>query len=102
MRLLATSVLALVLTAAAACADDIVLRGMGSFHIAGRIAEIHGKPVQDIVRVPRGPSSRLDPNGLYQVEQIRGNSHMVMMDRNNDAVANVIQKWLAERGLTIE
>ncbi len=30
---------------------------------------------------------------------IKGNSHMVMMDRNNLAVAEVIQKWLADRGL---
>jgi dienelactone hydrolase len=30
---------------------------------------------------------------------IRGNSHMVMMDRNGDAVAAVIQDWLAARGL---
>jgi pimeloyl-ACP methyl ester carboxylesterase len=33
---------------------------------------------------------------------IMGNSHMVMMDRNNGAVADVIQKWLAEQGLTSE
>ena len=51
-------------------AEDIVLRGMGSFHVGGRVAEIHGKPVRDIVRVPGGPSSKLDPNGAYQVEQM--------------------------------
>jgi hypothetical protein len=33
---------------------------------------------------------------------ITGNSHMIMMDRNNGAVADVIQKWLAEQGLTTE
>jgi hypothetical protein len=33
---------------------------------------------------------------------IKGNSHMVMMDRNNGAVADVIQRWLVERGLTTE
>ena len=32
---------------------------------------------------------------------IRGNSHMVMMDKNNDAVADVIGKWLVDQGLTI-
>ena len=26
--------------------DDIVLRGMGSFHIGGRIAEVSGKEVR--------------------------------------------------------
>jgi pimeloyl-ACP methyl ester carboxylesterase len=30
---------------------------------------------------------------------IRGNSHMMMMDRNSDAVAQVIQDWLVRRGL---
>jgi pimeloyl-ACP methyl ester carboxylesterase len=70
MRKPATFALALVLTTATACADDIVLRGMGSFHVGGRTAEVHGKPVRDIVRVPGGPSSKLDPNGDYQVEQM--------------------------------
>ncbi len=43
---------------------------MGSFHIGGRVVEISGRPVQEIVRVPGGPPSRLDPNGRYQVEQM--------------------------------
>lgn len=30
---------------------------------------------------------------------IRGNSHMIMMDRNSDQVAQVIQDWLQRRGL---
>jgi pimeloyl-ACP methyl ester carboxylesterase len=30
---------------------------------------------------------------------IKGNSHMVMMDRNSDQVADVIQKWLVSKGL---
>ncbi|HRN76856.1 alpha/beta fold hydrolase [Ottowia sp.] len=30
---------------------------------------------------------------------IQGNSHMVMMDRNSDQVAALIQQWLVERGL---
>jgi len=29
----------------------------------------------------------------------RGNSHMLMMDRNSDQVAAMVQKWLEERGL---
>ena len=29
---------------------------------------------------------------------ITGNTHMVMMDKNSDAVAEVIQKWLAGKG----
>jgi hypothetical protein len=30
---------------------------------------------------------------------IRGNSHMLMMDRNGDAVAQLVQDWLAAEGL---
>jgi hypothetical protein len=30
---------------------------------------------------------------------IKGNSHMIMMDKNSDVVAGVIQDWLAKRGL---
>jgi len=30
---------------------------------------------------------------------IRGNSHMMMMDRNSDQVAGVIQDWLQKQGL---
>lgn len=31
---------------------------------------------------------------------IRGNSHMLMMDRNNQQIAALIQKWLEDQGLT--
>ena len=63
--------LALSLMGSAAMAeDDIVLRGMGSFHIGGRVAEVGGKPVKEIQRVPGGPMSKLDPNGQFMVEQM--------------------------------
>ena len=29
---------------------------------------------------------------------IKGNSHMLMMDRNNLEIAAVIQRWLADKG----
>jgi pimeloyl-ACP methyl ester carboxylesterase len=29
---------------------------------------------------------------------LKGNSHMIMMDRNSDQVADVIQKWLVSKG----
>lgn len=50
--------------------DDIVLRGMGSFHVGGRIAEVSGKPVTEVQRVPGGPMSKLDRNGQFMVEQM--------------------------------
>jgi pimeloyl-ACP methyl ester carboxylesterase len=62
--------LATLLGAPSIAADDIVLRGMGSFHVGGRIAEVSGKEARTIVRVPGGPPSKLDPNGQFQVEQM--------------------------------
>jgi pimeloyl-ACP methyl ester carboxylesterase len=53
-----------------AAEEDIVLRGMGSFHVGGRVAEVGGKPVREIVRMPGGPPSKLDPNGEFMVEQM--------------------------------
>src|SRR6195952_1018949 len=50
--------------------DEIVLRGMGSFHVGGRVVEVKGKEVRMIVRQPGGPQTKLDPNGQYMVEQM--------------------------------
>src|SRR6516164_5550087 len=69
-RLLIAAVLALAALPARAAEDDIVLRGMGSFHVGGRIAEVSGRPVREIVRIPGGPPSKLDPNGQFMVEQM--------------------------------
>src|SRR5262245_29771661 len=70
MRLVfVASVLSLAALTPLAAEDDIVLRGMGSFHVGGRIAEVSGKPVRMIVRQPGGPQTKLDPNGQYMVEQ---------------------------------
>jgi len=30
---------------------------------------------------------------------IKGNSHMLMMDKNNGEIADLIQKWLSDKGL---
>ena len=68
-RLLIGMLLALFALPAAA-AEDIVLRGMGSFHVGGRIAEVSGKEVRMIQRQAGGPMTKLDPNGQYMVEQM--------------------------------
>lgn len=73
MRHCALVVLALGITMAPALADDapsINLRAMGSFHIGGRLVEVTGKPVREIVLGAGGVPAKLDPNGLYQVEQM--------------------------------
>src|SRR5262249_7369795 len=69
-RVLIAAILAFAAAPALAAEDDIVLRGMGSFHVGGRIAEVSGKPVRMIVRQPGGPLTKLDPNGQYMVEQM--------------------------------
>src|SRR5262249_36862168 len=69
-RFLSIAILGAVVMTTAASAEDIVLRGMGSFHIGGRIAEVKGKEVRMIVRQPGGPLTKLDPNGQYMVEQM--------------------------------
>jgi pimeloyl-ACP methyl ester carboxylesterase len=46
----------------------ITLRGMGSFHIGGRIAAVSGKPEKEIVFSRGGMPARVDPNGHYFVE----------------------------------
>lgn len=46
----------------------LTLRGMGSFHIGGRIVEISGKPEKEMVFSRGGMPARVDPNGHYLVE----------------------------------
>jgi len=69
MRALLALALGLI-TLPALADEDIVLRGMGSFHVGGRIAEVSGKPIIEIQRVPGGPMSKLDRNGEFMVEQM--------------------------------
>jgi hypothetical protein len=69
-RILTGAALAATVCFTAAAAEDIVLRGMGSFHVGGRIAEVSGKEVRMIQRQAGGPLTKLDPNGQYMVEQM--------------------------------
>jgi pimeloyl-ACP methyl ester carboxylesterase len=71
MNVRALRMLALVSTLAA-CASPapIELRDMGSFHVGGREAVISGKPVKEVVFTPGGVPAKVDPNGVYQVEQM--------------------------------
>ena len=62
-RLLPGVAIGLAMMTTTVSAEDIVLRGMGSFHIGGRIVEVSGKPVRMITRQPGGPLTKLDPNG---------------------------------------
>ena len=56
--------------APALAGEPILLRDMGSFHIGGRLIEITGQPVKEIMFTPGGVPAKVDPNGTYQVEQM--------------------------------
>jgi pimeloyl-ACP methyl ester carboxylesterase len=69
----ASIVLILGLAAGSALAqtkDPILLRNMGSFHIGGRVIEITGQPIKEVVFTPGGVPAKMDPNGKYQTEQM--------------------------------
>ncbi|MCW5690578.1 MAG: esterase [Pseudolabrys sp.] len=70
MRKLFLSLMLSMIALPAVAAEPIVLRGMGSFHVGGRIAEVSGKETRTITRVPGGPPSKYDPNGQFMVEQM--------------------------------
>src|SRR5215208_2156621 len=50
--------------------EPIGLRDMGSFHVGGRVIEIAGQPIKEVVFTPGGVPAKVDPNGKYQVEQM--------------------------------
>ena len=50
--------------------EPIGLREMGSFHVGGRVIEITGQPIKEVVFTPGGVPAKVDPNGKYQVEQM--------------------------------
>src|SRR5712671_7398932 len=62
--------LSLLIAAPALAAEPIALRDMGSFHVGGRLVEISGKPVKEVVFTQGGVPAKIDPNGTYQVEQM--------------------------------
>jgi hypothetical protein len=64
------SILAWSIAAAVQAQEPLSLRAMGSFHIGGRLVEISGKPVKEVVFTPGGVPAKIDPNGIYQVEQM--------------------------------
>ncbi len=48
----------------------IALKDMGSFHVGGREIVVSGKPVKEVTFAPGGVPAKVDPNGVYQVEQM--------------------------------
>lgn len=50
--------------------DGISLKTMGSFHVGGREVTLSGKPVKEVMMTQGGVPVKIDPNGVYQVEQM--------------------------------
>jgi len=47
----------------------------------------------------RAAGGKVDVVNLPEIG-IKGNSHMLMMDKNNTQTADLIHKWLSDKGLT--
>lgn len=50
--------------------DAIALKAMGSFHVGGREVTLSGKRIKEVVFTPGGVPAKVNPNGVYQVEQM--------------------------------
>ena len=53
-RIAIASIATLLMAGHASAAEPITLRDMGSFHVGGRLVEISGKPVKEVVFTPGG------------------------------------------------
>lgn len=117
-------VLAALLLGGCAAQGGLNIKEMGSFHVGGREHTVSGQPIKTVTSIltvfgdfieqdSRWPTIKGNvlrflgdvgkAGGKFDVIDlpkigITGNSHMMMMDRNSDQVAGVIQKWLAEKG----
>jgi len=67
-RFVTFSVFAIALTGCASA--PIQLSQMGSFHVGGREVVLSGKPIKEVLFAPGGVPAKVDPNGVYQVEQM--------------------------------
>jgi hypothetical protein len=88
----------------------------GDKALAGKLKDIPTLVIYGDNILPGSRWSKMRQLGLDYVEAVRaaggimdvvnlpeagimGNSHMLMMDKNNDEIAGLIQKWLADKGL---
>ncbi len=55
--------------ASAQWSEPVALRGMGSFHVGGRLVDVSNQPVRE-ARLPDGRTQKIDPNGSFLVEQM--------------------------------
>jgi hypothetical protein len=53
----------------------------------------------DYAAAVRAAGGKVDVVNLPEVGS-KGNSHMLMMDKNNGQIADLINKWLTDKGLS--
>lgn len=71
LNICAIGLLGLMAAACQTLPDDVIaLKAMGSFHVGGREVTLSGKPVKEVVFTPGGVPAKVDPNGVYQAEQM--------------------------------
>ena len=76
LRLFTGLLLSLTATSALAQSKEPVsLRDFGSFHIGGKIIEITGQPVKEVVFTPGGVPAKVDPNGRDRKSTRLNSSH---------------------------
>jgi pimeloyl-ACP methyl ester carboxylesterase len=68
--LLAAGTIHALFATGAVASEPIALKAMGSFHVGGKLVEIRGQPVREVVFTPGGVPAKVDPNGTYQVGQM--------------------------------
>ena len=56
--------------AAAQAKAPLNIADFGSFHIGGRLVDVQGQPVKEVVFTPGGAPAKIDPNGKYLVESM--------------------------------
>ncbi|MBL8379067.1 MAG: alpha/beta fold hydrolase [Burkholderiales bacterium] len=64
------SIVLLALAAAGCASQGVLVSDMGSFHVGGREHTVRGQPVKTVTFTPGGAPATIDPNGVYQVEQM--------------------------------
>lgn len=64
------AIAALALAATGCTTQGVLVSDMGSFHVGGREHTVSGQPVKTMMFAPGGAPATIDPNGIYQVEQM--------------------------------
>ena len=66
----AFGIIAALLLSGCASQSGLNIKEMGSFHIGGREHTVSGQPIKTVTFTVGGAPAKLDPNGVYQVEQM--------------------------------